>query len=159
MVSWASVAKKEPPRSGAAPLEAIGQDEPVAVLDANAIIGGLSVQRALDRLVTIPEALQEVRDKQSREALEALPFRVELMEPSEDSVRAGAPAFLPCSCPHVQYTLCCDCSVPYSRLASAAACAAFSIAFSTSCRSQLASVAKWHHCMNSAAIPCASMRT
>lgn len=95
MVSWASVAQKDPPKSGAPPPDAIGRDEPVAVLDANAIIGRLSVRNALDRLVTIPDVLQEVRDKQSREALAALPFRVELMEPSDESLHAGA---LPVHC-------------------------------------------------------------
>ena len=93
MVSWASVAQKPAPKSGAPPPDAFGRDEPVAVLDANAIIGGLSVQRALDRLVTIPEVLQEVRDKQSREALAALPFTVELAEPSDESLHAGAQPF------------------------------------------------------------------
>ncbi len=95
MVSWASVAQKAAPKSGAPPPDAFGADEPVAVLDANAVIGGLSVQRALDRLVTIPEVLQEVRDKQSREALAALPFRVELAEPSDESLHAGVQSFAP----------------------------------------------------------------
>ena len=39
--------------------------------------------------MTTPEVLREVRDKQSRAALAALPFSIETREPAEESLKAG----------------------------------------------------------------------
>jgi RNA-binding protein NOB1 len=66
-----------------------GQDK-VAVVDANAIINGIRVDSLAARLVTVPEVLDEIRDKQSRQFLATLPFGVETKEPSEESIKAGA---------------------------------------------------------------------
>lgn len=54
--------------------------------------------RYADRCVTTPEVMREVRDKQSRAALEALPFKIETREPSDESVKAGACQPLRCCC-------------------------------------------------------------
>ena len=62
------------------------------MVDANALIAGtglLDLVRFADRCVTTPEVLREVRDKQSRAALEALPLTVETQEPAEESVKAS----------------------------------------------------------------------
>ena len=61
----------------------------VAVVDTNAIISGLQLDRIADAAVTIPEVFNEVRDKQARQTLATLPYPLEAQEPSEDSVKAG----------------------------------------------------------------------
>jgi RNA-binding protein NOB1 len=90
-MSWAAIAKSEPVK--AAPVVVIEKErQSVAVIDANAIINGnglLNLMRSAEKIVTIPEVLREVRDKQSRAALEALPFKITTQEPSEESVKAG----------------------------------------------------------------------
>jgi hypothetical protein len=90
-MNWAAVAKSEPVK--AAPVDDGGAPKPrVAVVDANAIItqhGLLNLIRFADKCVTTPEVLREVRDKQSRQALAALPFTIETQEPADDSVKAG----------------------------------------------------------------------
>ena len=91
MATWASIALSDPPKVAPPPVKAVGKSEVVSIIDANAIISGLSIRHALERLVTTPEVLREVRDKRSRQRLEALPFEIEALEPSEDSVRAGVP--------------------------------------------------------------------
>jgi RNA-binding protein NOB1 len=95
-MSWAAIAGTAPPP--AAPVEVPAESKPrVAVIDANAIIQGvglLDLLRVADRVVTIPEVLREVRDKQSRSLLESLPFNIEIQEPSDDSVKAGTSTFL-----------------------------------------------------------------
>lgn len=61
----------------------------VAVVDANAIIqGGDKLHHSADRFVTVPEVLLEIRDPNSRHSLNFLPFTVEVMEPSPESLKA-----------------------------------------------------------------------
>jgi hypothetical protein len=87
---WAAIAHKEPVKVAPVPLTE-EQKLRVAVIDANAIInasGLLALVREADRIVTTPEVLKEVKDKQSRATLAALPFKIELQEPSEDAVTA-----------------------------------------------------------------------
>jgi rRNA maturation endonuclease Nob1 len=43
-----------------------------------------------ERLVTVQEVINEVRDKQSRAFLASLPFGIDVQEPSEESLKAGA---------------------------------------------------------------------
>jgi len=91
MASWVAVAKTEPTKAAEAPMETELKPR-VAVLDTNAIINGnglLNLMRTTDRVITIPEVLREVRDKQSRSTLAALPFKIQTQEPSEDSIKAG----------------------------------------------------------------------
>lgn len=94
MASWAAIAQKEPVKAAEAPLQ-IESKPKVAVIDANAIISGdglMNLMRFAERVVTIPEVLKEVRDKQSRSILAALPFKIETQEPSDESLKAGESA-------------------------------------------------------------------
>lgn len=62
----------------------------VAVVDANAIIqGGDKLNHSADRFVSVPEVLSEIRDPNSRHSLNFLPFTVDTMEPSPDSLKKG----------------------------------------------------------------------
>ncbi|CAN4075936.1 unnamed protein product [Withania somnifera] len=59
----------------------------VAVVDANAVIqGGDKLNHSADRFVSVPEVLSEIRDPSSRHSLNFLPFTVDTMEPSPDSL-------------------------------------------------------------------------
>ena len=90
MATWAAIAKNQATKTPPAPLQQESKPS-VAVIDANAIInrnGLLNLMRTYEKIVTIPEVLREVRDKQSRAALDALPYQIQTQEPSEDSVKA-----------------------------------------------------------------------
>jgi rRNA maturation endonuclease Nob1 len=58
------------------------------VLDSGAIIHGVSTDfhSKAEQFWTIPEVIEEIRDRKSREALEKLPFELRLKEPSEDAM-------------------------------------------------------------------------
>lgn len=60
------------------------------VVDAGALIGGSGLQLYAkgESIVTVPEVIQEVRDRKARQALENLPFTIEEREPSAESFRA-----------------------------------------------------------------------
>ena len=89
MASWANVLKA--PAVTAIGVVAPPSDGPtnIAVIDANAIINGIRFEQMAGTIVTIPEVLEEIRDKQSRQFLATLPFGVEGREPSDESVKAG----------------------------------------------------------------------
>ncbi|XP_062217947.1 RNA-binding NOB1-like protein [Phragmites australis] len=60
----------------------------VAVVDANAAIaGGAALSTTAGRLVTVPEALEEVRDAAARRRLALLPTPVETVEPAPEFVK------------------------------------------------------------------------
>lgn len=62
----------------------------VAVVDANAIIhGGEKLMSYADKLVSVKEVLEEVRDPVSRHRLAFMPFSVDAMEPSPDALKKG----------------------------------------------------------------------
>lgn len=62
----------------------------VAVVDANAIIsGGERLTHSADRFVTVDEVLAEIRDPASRHSLNFLPFSVDTLEPSPQSLKKG----------------------------------------------------------------------
>lgn len=94
--SWANVLKADAPSSSqqtaAPPSGAAAGDGPAttAVVDANAIINGIRFDRMASKVITIPEVLQEVRDKQSRAFMASLPFGIDTQEPAEASSKAGA---------------------------------------------------------------------
>lgn len=91
MASWATIAQKEPPKKFQI-IDTSQEKKRVAVIDANAIIqssGLLNLVREADRIVTTPEVLKEVRDKQSRALLASLPFKIETQDPHEESLAAG----------------------------------------------------------------------
>lgn len=89
--SWAAIAKAAPaPAIPAAAGEGHAFTGQTVVLDANVMISGTPLSLALtERVVTIPEVLEEVRDKQSRQAVESLPFKITTLEPSDESLSAG----------------------------------------------------------------------
>jgi len=87
---WANVVKQAPtavPQGDAKFTSAEGCK--VVVVDANAIINGIRLDGMADKAVTIQEVLNEVRDKQSRQFLATLAIKLEVAEPSEESVKAG----------------------------------------------------------------------
>ncbi len=91
-MSWASVAKKEPQLAAVQETAepSVNQQSTTAVIDANAIIAGMRMDGIADQICTIPEVLQEIKDKKSRENLEAFPQTIKVIQPTEESVRAGA---------------------------------------------------------------------
>lgn len=116
--SWAAVAVSEQPAKGAAaPTAEAASTKSTAVIDANAIMGGFPLDRLAERLVTIPEVLEEVRDAKSRERLATLHVVLETLEPTDEAVAAGRPGVAPPApdCRHACAALC---------LAAAAACTA-----------------------------------
>ncbi|KAM0069904.1 putative RNA-binding protein NOB1 [Helianthus debilis subsp. tardiflorus] len=60
----------------------------VAVVDANAIIqGGEQLHNAADKFVSVSEVIQEIRDPTSRHRLNFMPFVIDTMEPSPESLK------------------------------------------------------------------------
>ncbi|KAG9324425.1 hypothetical protein KVV02_004445 [Mortierella alpina] len=62
------------------------------VLDTSPFLrgGALKLRYLADKFFTIPEVLNEIRDKQARKDLALLPFDIEVINPTEASVRAVA---------------------------------------------------------------------
>ena len=86
--AWSRLLQKEPPApSPGKCISAAGVS--VAVLDASAIVNGGNVSSFGDRFVTVREVLEEVRDPVSRQRISLLPFTIETMEPSADSIKKG----------------------------------------------------------------------
>ncbi|GAB4823751.1 hypothetical protein N2152v2_010797 [Parachlorella kessleri] len=89
-MSWAAIARSEPAKV-VQKVEESDSKARIAVVDANAIINGehlLSLMRFNEKVVTVPEVLKEVRDKQSRQTLQSLPYTIHTQEPAEESVKA-----------------------------------------------------------------------
>ncbi|CAN8272875.1 unnamed protein product [Cochlearia groenlandica] len=97
---WSSIVKKDPPSkpptSDVAPESILGfvgnckstKGISVAVVDANAVIEGKqSLTDFADKFVTVPEVLFEIRDPASRRRLAFIPFTIDSMEPSPESLR------------------------------------------------------------------------
>eukprot|EP00884_Botryococcus_braunii_P015629 jgi/Botrbrau1/274/Bobra.0022s0243.1 len=86
--SWAAIARAAPaPAEPAAATQINSIAGETVVLDANVLISGAPLSLALtERVVTIPEVLEEVRDKQARQALGALPYNIATMDPSDESL-------------------------------------------------------------------------
>ncbi|KAH9619927.1 hypothetical protein KSS87_006697 [Heliosperma pusillum] len=60
----------------------------VAIVDANAIIeGGEKLHTFADKFVSVNEVLNEIRDPTSRHRLSFLPFSIQTMEPSPESLK------------------------------------------------------------------------
>ncbi|KAJ0260658.1 RNA-binding NOB1-like protein [Hirschfeldia incana] len=96
---WSSIVKKDPPSkpptTDAPPSAILGmvgnckstKGISMAVVDANAVIdGSQSLTNIADKFVTVPEVLSEIRDPDSRRRLEFIPFVIETMEPSPESL-------------------------------------------------------------------------
>jgi hypothetical protein len=59
------------------------------VIDSAPLLKGTPLRHLAERFCTIPEVVSEIRDKQSREYIKKLPFELELITPSEESIKAG----------------------------------------------------------------------
>ncbi|EEH53702.1 uncharacterized protein MICPUCDRAFT_3608, partial [Micromonas pusilla CCMP1545] len=57
------------------------------VVDANALIKGLKLERLAEEAITIPEVLSEIKDAQARRALATLPFDLVVRDPDEESIK------------------------------------------------------------------------
>ena len=87
---WANIVKSgAPPAQPAQAVFTSSEGCKVVVVDANAIINGIRLEGIADKAVTIQEVLDEVRDKQSRAFLASLAIKLEVAEPSEESLKAG----------------------------------------------------------------------
>ncbi|KAK7318262.1 hypothetical protein RJT34_02961 [Clitoria ternatea] len=91
---WTSVLKKQPPPEQPPPntnplLDHTPSANPisVAVVDANAIIdSGEKLHGLADKFFSVPEVMHEIRDPVSRHKLSFLPFTIQSMEPSPESI-------------------------------------------------------------------------
>lgn len=97
---WSSIVKKEaPPPQQPPPLletQQVLEDArnrhgiSVLIVDANAVIaGGDKLHGIADKFVSVPEVLEEIRDPVSRHKLSFLPFTIQTMEPTPESINKG----------------------------------------------------------------------
>ena len=64
---------------------------PALVVDTAALLQlDLRLDRLADKLYSVPEVLAEVRSRQARDRLAAMPYEIELREPTDAAVRFGA---------------------------------------------------------------------
>ncbi|KAJ0974248.1 hypothetical protein J5N97_016213 [Dioscorea zingiberensis] len=91
---WSSVIRKTPAPAPEEPISSrifgsckSSKGISVAVVDANAIIHGDKLVGSADSFVSVREVVDEVRDPVSRQRLAFLPFHVEIMEPSPESIK------------------------------------------------------------------------
>lgn len=90
-MNWASIVKSSPAKE-----EKNGRDalqppraRSEVIVDTNALIRGVHLERFACRAVTVEEVLGEIRDKKSRAWLDRIPFGVEVEEPDEEDIKAG----------------------------------------------------------------------
>jgi RNA-binding protein NOB1 len=88
-MAWAAMAARKAPASASAPAAADLTGVSVLVVDANALINGVRLEGVAERVVTTAEVLDEIRDAKTRAFVAALPYEIHVMEPSEESCRAG----------------------------------------------------------------------
>ncbi|KAL2342770.1 hypothetical protein Fmac_004055 [Flemingia macrophylla] len=89
---WSNVVKKQPPPPQ--PTEQVLVEPTtttnaisVAIVDANAVIeSGERLHGLADKFVSIPQVMEEIRDPVSRHKLSFLPFTIQTMEPSPESI-------------------------------------------------------------------------
>lgn len=98
---WSTIVKKDaPPPQQQQPLllntQHILEDTrnrhgiSVAIVDANAVIqSGETLHSLADKFVSVPEVIEEIRDPVSRHRLSFLPFTIQTMEPSPESINKG----------------------------------------------------------------------
>ena len=75
---------------GSAPTQAEGQMSVPRVrhlvVDSGAIIKEVPLHSLADSLWTVPDVIEEIKDKRARHVLESLPKRMELREPSQEAM-------------------------------------------------------------------------
>ena len=59
------------------------------IVDAGAIIKGIQLQEIGEKFYTTPHVMAEVRDRQVRQQVAALPFEIHEKIPSQEAMRAG----------------------------------------------------------------------
>jgi RNA-binding protein NOB1 len=89
MASWAAMAARKAPAAPAAPAVADLTGVSVLVVDANALINGVRLEGVAERVVTTQEVLDELRDARTRAFVASLPYEIQVMEPTEESCKAG----------------------------------------------------------------------
>ena len=91
--SFAAALKAEAPEVEERPadtLDAVAKERPqIVVVDTNAIVKGIKLERLGDVAVTTQAVLDEIRDGKSRQILNTLPFGISVREPTEESILAG----------------------------------------------------------------------
>nr|KYP65611.1 RNA-binding protein NOB1 [Cajanus cajan] len=90
---WTNVVKQQPPPPQPPKQVLVDPttDSPnaisVAVVDANAVIqSGERLHGLADKFISIPQVMEEIRDPVSRHKLSFLPFTIQTMEPSPESI-------------------------------------------------------------------------
>jgi hypothetical protein len=88
-MAWAAMAARKAPAAPAAPAVADLAGVSVLVVDANALINGVRLEGVAERVVTTAEVLDEIRDAKTRAFVASLPYEIHVMEPTEESCKAG----------------------------------------------------------------------
>eukprot|EP00976_Prorocentrum_cordatum_P025855 525060-Prorocentrum_minimum.AAC.1 len=92
--SFAAALKAEAPEVEERPadtLDALAKERPqIVVVDTNAIVKGIKLERLGDTAVTTQAVLDEIRDGKSRQILSTLPFGISVREPTEESILAAS---------------------------------------------------------------------
>ncbi|EFJ06773.1 hypothetical protein SELMODRAFT_134745 [Selaginella moellendorffii] len=87
---WAAAARKDaappPPMPAFVPRAKSSDGVNTVVVDANALIRGISISGLKYELCTVKEVVSEVRDPRSRAQLSALPVELAILEPSPESL-------------------------------------------------------------------------
>ena len=88
MSGWLAAAKADAPVASAPRVPEAEAGKTKVVVDANAIVKGLRLERLAEEAVTIPEVLREIKDRQARHTLATLPFELKVRDPDEESIKA-----------------------------------------------------------------------
>ena len=88
MSGWLAAAKADAPVASAPRVPEAKAGTTKVVVDANAIVKGIRLERLAEEAVTIPEVLREIKDKQARHTLATLPFELKVRDPDEASIKA-----------------------------------------------------------------------
>ena len=88
MSGWLAAAKADAPVASAPRVPEAEAGKTKVVVDANAIVKGIRLERLAEEAVTIPEVLREIKDKQARHTLATLPFELKVRDPDEESIKA-----------------------------------------------------------------------
>ena len=88
MSGWLAAAKADAPVASAPRVPEAEAGKTKVVVDANAIVKGIRLERLAEEAVTIPEVLREIKDRQARHTLATLPFELKVRDPDEESIKA-----------------------------------------------------------------------
>ena len=57
------------------------------VIDSGGFLKNVPLRELGDNLITLPEVIEEIRDKETRRRLEVLPFDLEFKQPSTEAIQ------------------------------------------------------------------------